>query len=45
MTSISPQALRAAVGDIEKVVRMNDEIPTFISPEGGVSPLKCLNYI
>ncbi|XP_013445193.3 uncharacterized protein [Medicago truncatula] len=34
MTTISPQALGAAVGDIEKVVRMNDEIPTFISPEG-----------
>jgi len=42
---MSPEALSAAVGDIEKVVRLNDEIPTFISPEGGVSPLKCFNYI
>jgi len=46
----SPEALRAAFGDIEEVVRLNDEIQPFISPVGGVSEggvllLKCLNYI
>ncbi|RHN40456.1 hypothetical protein MtrunA17_Chr8g0354921 [Medicago truncatula] len=38
ITSMSPEALSAAVGDIEKVVRLNDEIPTFTSPEGWKMP-------